>query len=66
MTLDELKAAIRELSPRDRRTVALYILELEKDAIRDTVGPQVSEDLDAVRKAVQDAFDKIKQRWESR
>ncbi len=66
MTLDEIKTAIRDLAPRDRRAIALYILELEKDAIRDTVGPQVSEDLDAVRKALLDAFDRIKQRWESR
>lgn len=66
MTLDEIKTEIRDLAPRDRRMVALYILELEKDAIRDTVGPQVSEDLDAVRRAVQDAFEKIKQRWETR
>ena len=66
MTLEEIKAAVRDLAPRDRRAVALYILELEKDAIRDTVGPQVSEDLDAVKMAVQEAFDKIKQRWEGR
>ena len=64
MTLEELKTTIRALPAQDRRRLALFILELEKDYIRDTVGPQISEDLDSVKRALQDAIDKIKRRWE--
>jgi hypothetical protein len=66
MTLDELKSAVRALSPEDRRRLALYILELEKDYFRDTVGPQISEDMDSLRRALQDTFDKIKRKWEGK
>ena len=64
MTVEELKTAIKALQPQDRRRIALFILELEKDHVRDTVGPQISEDLDSVRRALQDAIDKIKRRWD--
>jgi hypothetical protein len=60
MTLDELKTEIRSLSVEDRRKVALYILELEKDRIKEKVGPQFAEDLDGVSKVLQEAFAKIK------
>jgi DNA-binding MarR family transcriptional regulator len=63
MDLGEVKAAVRELSPEDRRKVLLYVLELEKDHIRDHVAPQLMEDLDGVTKAAQEAFEKIKQRF---
>ena len=64
MTVEELKTAIKALPPQERRRIALFILELEKDHVRDTVGPQISEDLDSVKRALQDAIDKIKRRWE--
>jgi hypothetical protein len=49
MTLDEIKAAIRSLRPDDRRKLALYILEIEKDTLRDNVVPQITEDLEGVQ-----------------
>ena len=64
MTLEELKTTIRTLPAQDRRRLALFILELEKDYVRDTVGPQISEDLDSVKRALQEAIDNIKRRWE--
>ncbi len=64
MTLEEIKTTIRTLPAQDRRRLALYILELEKDYVRDTVGPQISEDLDSVKRALQEAIDNIKRRWE--
>lgn len=60
MNLDDLKAAIRTLSPEDRRKLALFILELEKDHFRDNVGPQIAEDLEGVGKVLQETFEKIK------
>ena len=63
MTLEQAKDAVRSLGAVDRRRVLLYILELEKDHIRDHVAPQVIEDLEGVTRAAQDAFEKIKQRF---
>ena len=60
MTIEEVKAAVRELPVAERRKVALYILELEKDRMKETVGPQVSEDLDALSKLIQGAIEKVK------
>jgi len=60
MTLEEVKAAVRLLTPEDRRKVALYILELEKDHFQDNVGPQIAEDLKGFTKVVQETIDKIK------
>jgi len=60
MTAEEVKSAIKNLSVADRRKVALYILELEKDRLKETVGPQVKDDLDAVSKLMQDVFEKLK------
>jgi hypothetical protein len=60
MNLDELKMAIQGLLPEDRRKLALFILELEKDYFKDAVGPQIKEDLDAVGKVLQEALEKIK------
>jgi hypothetical protein len=62
MTLDELKAQVKTLTPEDRRKLALYVLELEKDHFRDNVGPQISEDLEGVGKMLQETFEKIKKR----
>lgn len=63
MTLDEVKEQLRALSPEDRRKALLYVLELEKDHVRDNVAPQVMEDLEGITRAAQDAFEKIKQRF---
>jgi DNA-binding MarR family transcriptional regulator len=63
MTLDELKVILREMSPEDRRKVLLYVLELEKDHVRDRVAPQLMEDLEGVTRSAQEAFEKIKQRF---
>ena len=60
MNLEEVKTAVRELSVEERRKVALYILELEKQHFQDTVGPQIAEDIDGFTKVVQETVDKIK------
>jgi len=60
MTLDEVKAAIRQMAPEDRRKVAVFILELERDHFQENVGPQIAEDLKGFTKVVQETVDKIK------
>lgn len=60
MRLDEIKAAIKNLTVQERRNVALYILELEKEHVKNTIGPQLTEDAEAVSKVVQDAIGKLK------
>jgi len=60
MSVDEVNAVIRDMSVEDRRKVALYILELEKEHIQNKVGPQITQDLDSLGKALQDAVEKIK------
>ncbi len=62
MELEELKAAIKGLPVEERRKIALFILDLEKDHLQSTIGPQIAEDLDGVSRAVQDAIEKIKRR----
>ena len=62
MGLEEVKAAIKALSVEERRKVALYILELERDHLQDTIGPQIAQDLESVSRAIQDTVDKIKKR----
>lgn len=61
MTLEEIRAAIKGLSIEDRRKIALYILELEKDHFKGTIGPQIAEDLEGVSKAIQETAEKIRQ-----
>ena len=61
MQLEEVKAAVKELSVEERRKLALYILELEKEHIQKTIGPQISEDLESVSKVVQEGIEKLKQ-----
>jgi VIT1/CCC1 family predicted Fe2+/Mn2+ transporter len=61
MSIDEITAAIKNLSVDERRKVALYILELEKEHIKGTIGPQIAEDLESVSKVIQGAAEKIKQ-----
>lgn len=60
MQLEEIKSAIRSLPAKERRQVALYILELEKDQVQKTIGPQIAEDVEAVSKVVQDAIQRLK------
>jgi hypothetical protein len=60
MNLEEIKTAIKSLPVDERRKAALYILELEKEHIQKVIGPQISEDVDAITKVVQDAMEKLK------
>ncbi len=62
MGLEEVKAAIKALSVEERRKVALYILELERDHLQDTIGPQIAQDLESVSRVIQDTVEKIKKR----
>jgi hypothetical protein len=62
MQMEEIKAAIKGLTVEERRKVALYILELEKDHFKGTVGPQIAEDLEGVSRVIQETADKIRQR----
>jgi hypothetical protein len=60
MEIEEIKTAIKALTVDERRSVALYILELEKEHMKEKIGPQISKDLDDVSKVVQEALDKLK------
>jgi VIT1/CCC1 family predicted Fe2+/Mn2+ transporter len=60
MGIEEIKAAIKNLSPEERRKVAVYILELERDHVQHTIGPQIAEDLEAFSRIVQDSVEKIR------
>lgn len=60
MGIEEIKVGIKDLSPQDRRKVALYILELEKDRVTKTIGPQIEEDINDVTKVVQETVEKLK------
>lgn len=60
MTLDEVKAAVKELQVQERRQLALFILELEKDHFQEKVGPQIAEDIDGLAKSLQDAVEKVR------
>jgi hypothetical protein len=61
MGVEEITAAIKNLSTEERRKVALFILGLEKEHIKGTIGPQIADDLESVSRAIQDAAEKIKQ-----
>ena len=60
MGIEEVKNIIRNLSVDERRKVALYILELEKEHVQKTIGPQMAEGVDAVSKVVQESLEKLK------
>ena len=60
MELEEIKSAVKKMSAKERRQVALYILELEKQYVQNTIGPQIAEDVDAVSKFAQDAIQRLK------
>lgn len=60
MELAELKTAIKSLSTEERRKIAVYILELEKDHFQGTLGPQIVDDLEGLSRVVQESVQKIK------
>ncbi|MGA9120379.1 MAG: hypothetical protein WB699_13540 [Bacteroidota bacterium] len=60
MTLEEIKSAVKILSVEERRKLAVFILELEKNHFRDTLGPQITEDLESLSRVLQETVDKIK------
>jgi hypothetical protein len=60
MTIEDLKGAIKGLPTEDRRKLALFILELEKDHFKDKVSPQIREDLEGLSKVVQETFERVK------
>lgn len=60
MQIEEIKSAIKNLSVEERRKIAVYILELEKDHFKGTVGPQIAEDLEGVSKVIQETAEKIR------
>ncbi|HUL45144.1 MAG TPA: hypothetical protein VLY03_12400 [Bacteroidota bacterium] len=60
MTREEIQAAIKDLSVADRRKVALFILELEKEHAKRTIGPQIAEDVAGVTKVLEESIEKLK------
>ena len=60
MGIDDVKAGIRGLSPEERRSVALFILELEKEHVQKTYGPQIVSELENVSKIFQENIDRLK------
>lgn len=60
MGIDEVKAALKTLSVDDRRKVAFYILELEKEHVQKTYGPQIVSEMENVSKVFQDTIDRLK------
>ncbi len=60
MDLEGLKNTVRDLSAEDRRKLALYILELEKDHFQKNIGSQIAEDMEGFSKVIQESAEKIK------
>jgi len=60
MGIEEIKTAIKGLPANERRKVALYILELEKEHVQKTIGPQIAEDVEDVSRVFQEAIEKLK------
>ena len=60
MGIEEIKSSIKQLTVDERRKIALYILELEKEHVRTTIGPQISRDLEDVSKVIQEGMEKLK------
>ena len=65
MQLSEIKTEVKSLPPEDRRRLALFILELEKDHIQEKIGPQIAEDIDGLSKVLQDVFERLKKAFTS-
>jgi DNA-directed RNA polymerase specialized sigma subunit len=60
METEEIKTAIKGLPTNERRKVALYILELEKEHVQKTIGPQIAEDVEDISRVFQEAIEKLK------
>jgi hypothetical protein len=60
MGIEEIKTAIKGLTSNERRKVAFYILELEKEHVQKTIGPQIAEDVEDVSRVFQEAMEKLK------
>lgn len=60
MTLEEIKDVVRELPAEERRKLVIFILDLEKEHIKSTLGPQLSEDIQSLSRVLQEAAEKIK------
>jgi len=60
MGIDEIKSAIKGLTTDDRRRIALYILELEKEHVQESLVPPIVKDLENATKAIQEAIEKFK------
>lgn len=60
MELEVIKTAVKNLAPSERRKIALYILELEKEYVQQKYGPPIAEELDNASKAFQEAMEKLK------
>jgi hypothetical protein len=60
MDLEALKTAIKELTAEERRKLALYILELEKDHFQKNIGSQIAEDMEGFSRVIQDAAEKVR------
>ena len=58
--IDEIKAAIKSLTTDERRRIALYILELEKEHVQKSFVPPIVHDLENVLKVLQEAIDRFK------
>jgi len=65
MDLESLKREVEVLGAEERRKLALFILELEKDHFQKNVGSQFAEDIEGFSRAVQDAAEKVKKALES-
>jgi len=67
MQLEEVKTEVKNLTTEDRRKLARFILELEKQHVQNSISPQIIEDLEGLSKAVQDTIERIKkhvkERW---
>ncbi len=62
MGAEEVKAIIKDFSVEDRRKVAMYILELEKEHVQKAIGPQIADDLESVSKIFQEALEKARKK----
>jgi hypothetical protein len=60
MGIDDVKAAVRGLTVDERRSLALYILDLEKEHVQKTYGPQIVAEMENVSKVFQEGIDKLK------
>jgi hypothetical protein len=60
MDLESLKTTVQSLTVEDRRKLALFILELEKDHFQKNIGSQLAEDMEDFSRTIQEAAEKVK------